>query len=47
MVLNKGNEVLIKSILQVVLTFSMSCFKLPTMVCDDIERECANFWLSG
>ncbi|XP_075475208.1 uncharacterized protein LOC142505947 [Primulina tabacum] len=39
-----GKEVLIKSILQVVPTFAMSCFKLPTGVFHDIERECANFW---
>ncbi|XP_073049440.1 uncharacterized protein [Primulina eburnea] len=39
-----GKEVLIKSILQAVPTFAMSCFKLPLLVCDDIESECANFW---
>lgn len=39
-----GNEVMIKAVLQAVPTFTMSCFKIPTMVREDIERECANFW---
>ncbi|XP_075491149.1 uncharacterized protein LOC142529488 [Primulina tabacum] len=39
-----GKEVLIKSVLQAIPTFAMSCFKMPIRVCEDIEKECANFW---
>lgn len=39
-----GKKVLIKSLLQVIPSFLMSCFKLPSMVWEDIERECAKFW---
>ncbi|XP_073153499.1 uncharacterized protein [Henckelia pumila] len=39
-----GKEVLIKSVLQVVPTSAMPCFKIPVALCEDIEKECANFW---
>ncbi|XP_075515386.1 putative mitochondrial protein AtMg00310 [Primulina tabacum] len=39
-----GKEILIKSILQAIPIFAMSCFKIPTWICEDIEQECANFW---
>lgn len=39
-----GKEVLIKSILQSVPVYSMSCFLLPKTVCDEIHLLLANFW---
>ena len=39
-----GHEVLIKSIIQVVLTFSMGCFKLPVGLCNEIETLIRKFW---
>ncbi|XP_073121147.1 uncharacterized protein [Henckelia pumila] len=39
-----GKEILIKSVLQAIPTYVMSCFRIPVSICEDIERECANFW---
>ncbi|XP_057808734.1 uncharacterized protein LOC131023209 [Salvia miltiorrhiza] len=39
-----GKEVLIKSVIQSIPTYAMSCFRLPADICYDIERCCANFW---
>ncbi|XP_075475599.1 putative mitochondrial protein AtMg00310 [Primulina tabacum] len=39
-----GKEVLIKSVLQAIPSFAMSCFKIPALTCDEIESECASFW---
>ncbi|XP_073121252.1 uncharacterized protein [Henckelia pumila] len=39
-----GKEVLIKSVLQVIPTYAMSCFKMPISICEEIERGCAKFW---
>lgn len=39
-----GKEVLIKSILQSIPSYAMSCFRIPKSVCEEIERICANFW---
>lgn len=35
---------MIKAVLQAVPTFTMSCFKILILVCENIERECSNFW---
>ena len=39
-----GREVLIKSILQAMPTFTMNCFKLPKSLCKDIESLIRKFW---
>ena len=37
-------EVLIKVVPQAVPTYTMSCFKLPNSICDDLMRIIRNFW---
>ena len=32
-----GREILIKIVVQAILTYTMSCFKLPLGLCNDIE----------
>ena len=39
-----GREVLIKSVIQVIPTYAMSCFKLPTTLCHEIEILVRKFW---
>ena len=39
-----GREVLIKSVIQAIPTFIMSCFKLPTTLCHEIETLIRKFW---
>ncbi|XP_073309898.1 uncharacterized protein [Primulina huaijiensis] len=39
-----GKETLIKSVLQSIPTYALSCFRIPKSVCEEIERECSNFW---
>jgi hypothetical protein len=39
-----GKEVLIKSVIQAVPAYSMSCFKLPVGLCNDLERLIRKFW---
>ncbi|XP_073039414.1 uncharacterized protein [Primulina eburnea] len=39
-----GKETLIKSVLQSIPTYAMSCFHLPKAIGEAIERECANLW---
>ena len=39
-----GREVLIKSVLQAMPTFTMGCFKLPKSLCKDIESMIRKFW---
>lgn len=39
-----GREVLIKSIVQVILTYTMGCFKLSIGLCKEIEVLIKNFW---
>lgn len=39
-----GKEVFIKSVLQVILTFTMSCFLLPVIFCADLEKIIKRFY---
>ena len=38
-----GREVLIKAVMQAIPTFTMSCFKLPMGLCDEIEKLIRRF----
>lgn len=40
----EGNEVFIKSVLQVIPTYAMQCFKLPVSLCQDLENIMYKFW---
>lgn len=39
-----GREILIKSIVQAMPSFTMGCFKLPKSLCKDIESLIRKFW---
>lgn len=39
-----GREVLIKSILQAILSYAMSCFKILISLYKELEQLCAKFW---
>ncbi|XP_004295853.1 PREDICTED: putative ribonuclease H protein At1g65750-like [Fragaria vesca subsp. vesca] len=39
-----GKEVLVKAVLQAVPTYSMSVFKLPLGLCDELNAVVAKFW---
>ena len=43
----RGKEVLIKAVGQAILTYSMSCFKLPCGLCKHIDSLLRNFWWGG
>ena len=39
-----GREILIKTVVQAIPTYTMSCFKLPLGLCHDIESLIRKFW---
>ena len=39
-----GKEVLIKAVAQAVLSYTMSCFKLPNTLCDELIGMVRQFW---
>lgn len=39
-----GKEVLIKAVLQAIPTYVMSCFKLPNLVLDEVDKIIRKFW---
>jgi hypothetical protein len=42
-----GREVLIKAVAQAIPAYSMSCFRLPTKLCKDLEAMIRRFWWSN
>lgn len=38
------NEVLIKSMIQSITTYTISCFKLLIFICEDLHSMMARFW---
>ncbi|XP_075654904.1 uncharacterized protein LOC142625081 [Castanea sativa] len=41
---NAGKEILIKPVAQAIPSHTMSCFKLPNALCDDLARLVRRFW---
>jgi len=39
-----AKEVLIKSVIEAIATYVMSCFKLPDELCDHVEGMISKFW---
>ena len=39
-----GKEVLIKAVAQAIPIYTISCFKLPDSLCDELKSMIRNFW---
>ena len=39
-----GKEILIKAVALEIPTYTMSCFKIPDSLCDDLTSMIRNFW---
>ena len=39
-----SKEILIKAVAQVILTYTISCFKIPDSLCEELTRMIRNFW---
>lgn len=39
-----GKEILIKAVAQAIPVYTMSCFRIPSTMCKEINKICANFW---
>ena len=39
-----GKEILVKVVAQAIPTYSMSCFKIPDLLCDEMTSLMRNFW---
>ena len=44
MLSNAGREILIKAMAQATPTYTMSCFKLPDSLCNELNSMISNFW---
>jgi len=42
-----GKEILIKAVTQVIPTYVISCFQLPTALCKEVESMIRRFWWGG
>lgn len=42
-----GKKVLVKAVAQAIPNYSMSCFLLPKLFCDDLNKLIASYWWSG
>lgn len=40
----EGKEVFLKTIFQAIPIYSMQCFKLPIILCQELEKLMSKFW---